>query len=219
MKLVLLGPPGAGKGTQANFIKEKFNIPQIATGDMLRAAVQAGTPLGLAAKKVMDQGELVQDELIIALVKERICSHDCRNGFLLDGFPRTIPQADALKAAGIHLDFVIEIAVPDEVIIERISGRRIHPGSGRTYHIRYQPPKIEGQDDLTHEPLIQREDDKEETVKKRLDTYHAQTELLVDYYASLAQSQEEDAPEYFRINGIGPVESIKAQILNVLGHS
>lgn len=216
MKLVLLGPPGAGKGTQANFIKEKFNIPQIATGDMLRAAVQAGTPLGQAAKKVMDQGGLVQDELIIALVKERISADDCQNGFLLDGFPRTLPQADALKAAGVYLDFVIEIHVPDEVIIERISGRRIHPSSGRTYHIRYQPPKREGQDDVTHEPLIQREDDKEETVKKRLSTYHEQTELLVDYYASLARSQEENAPQYIRINGIGSVEAIKDQILNAL---
>lgn len=216
MKFVLLGPPGAGKGTQANFIKEKFNIPQISTGDMLRAAVQAGTALGREAKKVMDQGGLVQDELIIALVKERISAEDCQKGFLFDGFPRTIPQAEALKAAGIYLDFVIQIDVPDELIIERMSGRRIHPGSGRTYHTRFNPPQVAGKDDVTHEPLIQREDDKEETVKKRLHTYHEQTEPLVSYYAALAQSQEKNVPKYFKINGVGSVESIKTQILNAL---
>jgi adenylate kinase len=217
MKLILLGAPGAGKGTQANFIKAKFNIPQISTGDMLRAAVKTGTPLGLEAKKIMDAGGLVRDDIIIGLVKERICEPDCINGFLFDGFPRTIPQADALKEAGITLDFVVEIAVPDEVIIERMSGRRMHPASGRTYHIRFNPPRVPDQDDITGEPLIQREDDKEETVKKRLDVYHEQTEILLDYYTKLAQSGEKNTPKYIKVMGVGPVESIRDQIFTALG--
>src|SRR6187402_2842288 len=182
MRLILLGPPGAGKGTQANFIREKFGIPQISTGDMLRAAVKAGTPLGVAAKKVMDSGALVGDDIIIGLVRERVTQPDCAKGFLFDGFPRTIPQADALKAAGVKLDHVLEIDVPFEAIVERMSGRRSHPASGRTYHVKFNPPKQEGKDDVTGEPLIQRDDDKEETVKKRLDVYVAQTKPLIDYY-------------------------------------
>src|SRR5256885_8305993 len=188
MRLILLGPPGAGKGTQAAFIRDKFGIPQISTGDMLRAAVKAGTPLGLAAKKVMDSGALVSDDIIIGLVKERITQPDCANGFLFDGFPRTIPQADAMKAAGVKLDYVLEIDVPPEAIVERMTGRRSHPASGRTYHVKFNPPKVEGQDDVTGEPLVQREDDKEETVKKRLDVYSSQTRPLVDYYR--ARSEE-----------------------------
>ena len=184
MKLILLGPPGAGKGTQAAFITEKFNIPQISTGDMLRAAVKAGSPMGLEAKKHMDSGGLVPDDVIIGLVKERISQADCANGFLFDGFPRTIPQADALKAANVSLDHVIEIDVDDKEIINRLSGRRVHPGSGRTYHIQFNPPKKEGKDDITGEDLIQRDDDKEETIKKRLEVYHEQTELLVGYYSA-----------------------------------
>ena len=182
MRLILIGPPGAGKGTQAAFIKEKFGIPQISTGDMLRAAVKAGTPLGLAAKEVMDKGQLVSDDIIIGLVKERLTQPDCANGFLFDGFPRTIPQAEALQAAGIPIDFVLEIAVPDEEIVTRMSGRRVDPVSGRTYHIKYNPPKVEGKDDITGDPLIQRDDDKEEVVLKRLSVYHAQTEALVKFY-------------------------------------
>lgn len=216
MKLVLLGPPGAGKGTQANFIKEKLAIPQISTGDMLRTAVKTQTPLGIEAQKIMDSGGLVRDDLIIALVKERITHADCKNGYLLDGFPRTLPQANALKTAGIHLDCVLEIAVPDEVIIERMSGRRIHLASGRTYHIRFNPPKVFGLDDLTAEPLTQRDDDQAETVKKRLQTYHEQTEILVEYYSSLAKSNEADAPKYIKILGVGTVETIKAQIEEAL---
>src|SRR2546425_8286223 len=196
MRVILLGAPGAGKGTQAAFICQRFGIPQISTGDMLRAAVKAGSPLGLAAKKVMDAGGLVSDDIIIGLVKERIAQPDCVNGFLFDGFPRTIPQADAMKAAGVKIDYVLEIDVPDEAIIERMSGRRAHVASGRTYHIKFNPPKVEGKDDLTGEDLIQRDDDKEETVKKRLSVYHEQTEVLVGYYGKWAESGQPGAPKY-----------------------
>ena len=209
MRLILLGAPGAGKGTQATFIKEKFGIPQISTGDMLRAAVKAGTPLGLAAKQVMDTGGLVSDDLIIGLVKDRLTQPDCANGYLFDGFPRTIPQADALKDAGVKLDYVLEIDVPDAAIIERMSGRRVHPGSGRTYHIKFNPPKVPDQDDVTGEPLIQRVDDQEATVTKRLSVYHEQTEVLVNYYTEWAESGLSGAPKYRRIAGVGPVESIR----------
>lgn len=209
MRLILLGAPGAGKGTQANFIKEKFNIPQISTGDMLRAAVKAGTPLGLEAKKVMDAGGLVSDDIIIGLVKDRLKQPDCANGYLFDGFPRTIPQAEAMKDAGVPIDYVLEIDVPDEAIIERMSGRRVHPASGRTYHVKYNPPKVAGKDDVTGEELVQRDDDKEETVKKRLDVYHNQTEVLVDYYNKWAQSGMPGAPKYRKISGVGPVETIR----------
>lgn len=216
MKLILLGAPGAGKGTQAAFICEKFGIPQISTGDMLRAAVKAGTELGLAAKKVMDSGGLVGDDLIIGLVKQRIAQPDCANGFLFDGFPRTIPQADAMKAANVNLDFVLEIDVPHSAIIERMSGRRSHPASGRSYHVKFNPPKIEGRDDLTGEDLILREDDKEETVKKRLDVYEAQTRPLVAYYSSWAMTGAADAPQYRRIEGIGSVDEITQRALRAL---
>ena len=209
MRLILLGAPGAGKGTQATFIKERFNIPQISTGDMLRAAVKAGTPLGIAAKKVMDAGGLVSDDIIIGLVKDRLTQSDCANGYLFDGFPRTIPQADALKEAGVQLDYVLEIDVPDAAIIERMSGRRVHPGSGRTYHVAFNPPKVAGHDDVTGEALIQRDDDKEETVMKRLSVYHEQTEVLVNYYTKWAQSGHAGAPQYRKIAGVGPVESIR----------
>lgn len=209
MRLILLGAPGAGKGTQATFIKEKYNIPQISTGDMLRAAVKAGTPLGIAAKKVMDAGGLVSDDIIIGLVKDRLNQPDCANGYLFDGFPRTIPQADALKDAGIAIDYVLEIDVPDEAIIERMSGRRVHPASGRTYHVKFNPPKVAGKDDATGEELIQRDDDKEETVKKRLLVYHDQTEVLVDYYTKWAQNGLPGAPKYRKIAGVGPVDAIR----------
>jgi len=209
MRLILLGAPGAGKGTQANFIKEKFNIPQISTGDMLRAAVKAGTPLGLEAKKVMDAGGLVSDDIIIGLVKDRLKQPDCANGYLFDGFPRTIPQADAMKDAGVSIDYVLEIDVPDEAIIDRMSGRRVHPNSGRTYHVKFNPPKVAGKDDVTGEELIQRDDDKEETVKKRLKVYHEQTEVLVDYYNQWARSGQAGAPKYRKIAGVGPVETIR----------
>ncbi len=209
MRLILLGAPGAGKGTQANFIKEKYNIPQISTGDMLRAAVKAGTPLGIAAKQVMDAGGLVSDDIIIGLVKDRLKQPDCANGYLFDGFPRTIPQADAMKDAGVAIDYVLEIDVPDEAIIERMSGRRVHPASGRTYHVKFNPPKVEGRDDLTGEELIQRDDDKEDTVKKRLSVYHDQTEVLVNYYNRWAQTGQAGAPKYRKIAGIGPVEVIR----------
>ncbi len=208
MRLILLGAPGAGKGTQATFICQKFKIPQISTGDMLRAAVKAGTPLGIEAKTVMASGALVSDELIINLVKERIAQADCAQGFLFDGFPRTIPQADAMKAAGVKLDYVLEIDVPFEAIIERMSGRRSHVASGRTYHLSYNPPKVAGLDDVTGEPLIQREDDKEETVRKRLDVYSAQTRPLVAYYSDWAKTDPGLAPEYRAISGIGSVEDI-----------
>jgi adenylate kinase len=209
MRLILLGAPGAGKGTQATFIKEKYNIPQISTGDMLRAAVKAGTPLGMAAKKVMDAGGLVSDDIIIGLVKDRLKQPDCANGYLFDGFPRTIPQADAMKDAGVTIDYVLEIDVPDEAIIERMSGRRVHPASGRTYHIKFNPPRAAGKDDATGEDLIQRDDDKEETVKKRLSVYHEQTEVLVDYYNNWAKSGRPGAPKYRKIAGVGPVETIR----------
>ena len=216
MRLILLGPPGAGKGTQATFIKEKFAIPQISTGDMLRAAVKAGTPLGLAAKKVMDSGALVSDDIIIGLVKERLTEPDCAHGYLFDGFPRTIPQADAMKDAGVGLDFVLEIDVPDADIVQRMSGRRVHIASGRTYHVKFNPPKAEGKDDVTGEALIQRVDDKEETVKTRLDVYHAQTKALVAYYSKWAASGDAKAPKYRRIPGVGAVDEIKARAFDAL---
>lgn len=216
MRLILLGAPGAGKGTQAAFICKKFGIPQISTGDMLRAAVKAGTPLGLQAKAVMESGGLVSDDLIINLVKERIAQADCAQGFLFDGFPRTIPQADAMKAAGVKLDYVLEIDVPFEAIIERMSGRRSHPASGRIYHVKFNPPKVDGKDDLTGEPLVQRDDDKEETVKKRLEVYSAQTRPLVDYYSTWAKTDAAAAPRYRAISGLGQVEEITARALAAL---
>ncbi|MEY3871646.1 MAG: adenylate kinase [Pseudomonadota bacterium] len=216
MRLILLGAPGAGKGTQATFICQKYSIPQISTGDMLRAAVKAGTQLGLEAKKVMDSGGLVSDDLIINLVKERIAQPDCAHGFLFDGFPRTIPQADAMKAAGVKLDFVLEIDVPFEAIIERMSGRRSHAASGRTYHVKYNPPKVEGLDDVTGEPLIQRDDDKEETVRKRLEVYSAQTRPLVDYYSQWARDDSANAPQYRAISGMGSVDEITSRAMGAL---
>jgi len=216
MRLILLGPPGAGKGTQASFITEKYGIPQISTGDMLRAAVKAQTPLGIEAKKVMDTGKLVSDEIIIGLVKDRLTQPDCANGYLFDGFPRTIPQADALKEAGVKLDYVVEIDVPSEAIIERMSGRRIHPESGRSYHIKFNPPKVEGKDDITGEPLIQRDDDKEETVRKRLDVYQEQTRPLVDYYSTWANQDPASAPRYVKVSGVGKVEEITQRISDAL---
>lgn len=216
MRLILLGAPGAGKGTQATFIKEKFNIPQISTGDMLRAAVKAGTALGLEAKKFMDAGGLVPDEVIIGLVKERIKDADCQAGFLFDGFPRTIPQAEAMKQAGVMIDYVVEIDVPDEAIVERMSGRRSHPASGRTYHLKFNPPKVEGKDDITGEDLVQREDDKEEVVKNRLNVYHAQTKQLVGYYSDWANSGVGGAPKYVKVNGIGDMNAIKDNIFKAL---
>lgn len=217
MKLILLGGPGAGKGTQAGYITERFSIPQISTGDMLRAAVKAGTPLGLEAKKVMDAGGLVSDDIILGLVKERITQPDCENGFLFDGFPRTIPQAEAMKNQGVKIDFVVEIAVDDDEIIKRMSGRRVHLASGRTYHVVFNPPKVEGKDDVTGEPLIQRDDDQEETVRKRLAVYHEQTEALVDYYAKWAEREPGQAPRYVRVDGIGGVEEIRDRIFAALG--
>ena len=216
MRLILLGPPGAGKGTQATFIKEKFAIPQISTGDMLRAAVKAGTPLGVAAKKVMDSGGLVSDDIIIGLVKDRLKEADCANGYLFDGFPRTIPQADAMKDAGVALDFVLEIDVPDSEIVMRMSGRRVHMASGRSYHVKFNPPKVAGKDDATGEDLIQRDDDREETVLKRLDVYHQQTKALVGYYTSWAQSGKPGAPQYRKIGGIGPVDEIRERAFAAL---
>lgn len=216
MRLILLGAPGAGKGTQATFICQKYGIPQISTGDMLRAAVKAGTPLGLQAKAVMDSGALVSDDIIIGLVKERITQPDCAGGFLFDGFPRTIPQAEAMKAAGVKLDYVLEIDVPFDAIIERMSGRRSHPASGRTYHVRFNPPKVEGKDDVTGEPLIQRNDDKEDTVKKRLEVYSSQTRPLVDYYSQWARSDAGSAPKYRAISGMGSVDEITARALQAL---
>ena len=216
MRLILLGAPGAGKGTQAAFICKRFGIPQISTGDMLRAAVKAGTPLGLAAKKVMDSGSLVSDDIIIGLVKERITMADCERGFLFDGFPRTIVQADAMKAAGVNLDYVLEIDVPDSSIVERMSGRRVHLASGRTYHVSFNPPRVPGIDDVTGEPLIQRIDDEEETVKKRLAVYAAQTRPLVEYYERWAASGDPAAPAYRKISGTGDVEAITARALAAL---
>ena len=216
MRLILLGAPGAGKGTQAAFICQQYGIPQISSGDMLRAAVKAGTPLGLQAKSVMESGGLVSDDLIINLVKERIAQPDCANGFLFDGFPRTIPQAEAMKAAGVKLDYVLEIDVPFDAIIERMSGRRSHPASGRTYHVKFNPPKAEGVDDVTGEPLVQRDDDKEDTVKKRLDVYTQQTRPLVDYYSQWAAKEPAAAPKYRKISGTGSVDDITARALQAL---
>ncbi len=212
----MLGGPGAGKGTQANYIKEHFGVPQISTGDMLRNAVKAGTELGIMAKKIMDAGGLVSDDIIINLVKERISQSDCTNGFLFDGFPRTIPQADAMKAAGVRIDYVVEIDVSDAEIVKRMSGRRVHPASGRTYHVDFNPPKNNDRDDVTDEPLIQREDDKEETVRKRLEVYHQQTEPLVDYYSDWSKNGESGAPRYIKITGIGTVEEIRDRIFSAL---
>ncbi|MBI5780748.1 MAG: adenylate kinase [Rhodocyclales bacterium] len=216
MRLILLGPPGAGKGTQATIIKEKFGIPQISTGDMLRAAVKAGTPLGLAAKKVMDEGGLVSDDIIIGLVRERLQQPDCQAGYLFDGFPRTIAQAEALKEGGIPLDYVLVVEVPDEEIIDRMSGRLVHPASGRTYHVRYNPPKVPGKDDVTGEPLVQRDDDREEVVRKRLAVYHEQTKPLIAYYETWAASGEPAAPKVRKVLGLGPVEEVTQRILQAL---
>jgi adenylate kinase len=214
--MILLGAPGAGKGTQAQYITEKYGIPQISTGDMLRAAVKAGTPLGIEAKKVMDAGGLVSDDIIIGLVKERIAESDCANGFLFDGFPRTIPQADALKDAGVALDAVVEIDVADEEIIKRMSGRRVHPGSGRTYHVVFNPPKTEGKDDVTGEDLVQREDDQEETVRARLNVYHDQTKPLIGYYRGWADEDASSAPKYIYVEGVGSVEQIRDRVFEGL---
>jgi adenylate kinase len=219
MKLILLGAPGAGKGTQANYIKEKFNIPQISTGDMLRAAVKAGTPLGVVAKKVMDAGGLISDDIIIGLVKERIKEADCSKGFLFDGFPRTIPQAQAIKDAGIQIDYVVEIDVADSEIIQRMSGRRVHLPSGRTYHVVFNPPKVKDKDDITGEELVQRPDDAEETVIKRLHVYHDQTKPLVDFYSKWQKSGEAKAPKCVKIPGVGKVEKIRDQVFAALGNS
>src|SRR5215831_5693169 len=216
MRLILLGPPGAGKGTQAGYIRETYKIPQISTGDMLRAAVKAGTPLGLAAKKVMDAGTLVSDEIIIGLVKDRLSGADCERGYLFDGFPRTIPQAEAMKHAGVPIDYVLEIEVPDATIVERMSGRRCHLPSGRTYHLKYNPPKVAGRDDLTGEPLIQRDDDREDTVRNRLAVYHAQTEPLVAYYNQWAAGGEPGAPKCRKVDGTGSVEATRQACLAAL---
>ena len=217
MRLILLGPPGAGKGTQAGFIRERFHIPQISTGDMLRATVKAGTPLGRAAKEVMDAGELVSDDIIIGLVRERLKGSDCSNGYLFDGFPRTLPQAQAMRDSGIDLDYVLEIDVGPEEIIQRLSGRRVHPASGRTYHVKFSPPKTPGKDDLTAEPLIQRDDDTEETVRNRLKVYQQQTRPLVDYYSRWAAQGDARAPQFRRISGLGSVTEIRDRILTALG--
>ncbi|MDZ7854052.1 MAG: adenylate kinase [Halomonas sp.] len=216
MRLILLGAPGAGKGTQAQFICERFDIPQISTGDMLRAAVNEGTDLGLKVKEIMNSGGLVSDDIIIALVKERISQPDCANGFLFDGFPRTIPQAQAMKDAEVKIDHVLEIAVDDEEIVQRLAGRRVHPGSGRVYHVEYQPPKEEGKDDVTGEALIQRDDDRESTVRNRLAVYHEQTAPLVDYYRQWAKEDPEAAPEYHRVEGVGSIDDITAQVIEAL---
>ncbi len=216
MRLILLGPPGAGKGTQAAFLTQHFGIPQISTGDMLRAAVKAGTPLGIEAKKVMDAGGLVSDEIIIGLVQDRLKQSDCANGYLFDGFPRTIPQADALKSAGVKLDYVVEIEVPEEDIIERMSGRRVHQPSGRSYHVRFNPPKTEGKDDVTGEDLVQRDDDREETVRHRLSVYREQTRPLVDYYSAWAQQDPAAAPKYRKISGVGAVDEIKSRLFEAV---
>ncbi|MCB1869104.1 MAG: adenylate kinase [Gammaproteobacteria bacterium] len=217
MRVILLGGPGAGKGTQANYIKEKYSIPQISTGDMLRAHVKSGSELGVAAKKIMDEGGLVSDDIIMGMVKERIKESDCKNGFLFDGFPRTIPQAEALTAAGVRIDAVVEIDVPDQEIITRMAGRRVHLASGRTYHVTFNPPKVADKDDVTGEPLIQRDDDKEETVKARLKVYHDQTEPLVNFYSNWAASGDSDAPKYHKIPGVGGVNDIRDAIFAALG--
>jgi len=216
MRLILLGPPGAGKGTQATFIKEAYGIPQISTGDMLRTAVKAGTPLGLAARKVMDTGGLVSDDIIVALVLDRLRAPDCGNGYLFDGFPRTIPQAEAMRNANVPIDYVLEIDVPDSAIIERMSGRRVHPASGRTYHVKFNPPKVPGKDDVTGENLIQRDDDKEETVRNRLAVYHAQTEPLIAYYAQWGATGDARAPKYRKVDGLGGVEQVRDASLAAL---
>jgi len=217
MRVILLGGPGAGKGTQAAFITRRYEIPQVSTGDMLRAAIQAGTPLGRAAKAVIDRGDLVSDEVIIGLVKERIAKPDCAKGFLFDGFPRTIPQAEAMKSARVPIEHVVEISVPDSMIVERMSGRWSHVPSGRTYHVKFNPPKVAGRDDVTGEPLTQREDDKEETVRNRLDVYHRQTEPLVDYYGKWAATGDARAPRYHRVDGLGTVEQVRDRIFGELG--
>jgi adenylate kinase len=216
MRLIVLGAPGAGKGTQAQFIREKYGIPQISTGDMLRAAIKAGTPLGIAAKKVMDAGCLVSDEIIIGLVKERLQQDDCRAGYLFDGFPRTLPQAEAMKAEGMGIDFVLEIDVADSEIIERMSGRRVHPASGRTYHLKFNPPKVAGKDDVTGEDLIQRDDDQEETVKKRLQVYHSQTVPLIEYYQQWSATGDPLAPKCRKISGVGSIDQIKQAAFDAL---
>jgi adenylate kinase len=216
MRVILLGPPGAGKGTQARHISDRFGIPQISTGDMLRAAVKAGTPLGLAAKQVMDSGQLVSDDIVVGLVKERLPAPDCARGYLFDGFPRTVAQAEAMKTAGVPLDYVLEIDVPDDAIIARMSGRWVHPPSGRSYHVTFNPPKAAGRDDVTGEPLVQREDDKEETVRKRLGVYHAQTKALVDYYARWGSNGDVRAPKYRKISGVGSVGEIRDRALAAL---
>ena len=217
MRLILLGPPGAGKGTQAGFIMQRFGIPQISTGDMLRAAASAGTPLGLEAKKMMDRGQLVPDDIVIGLVKERLEQPDCARGYLFDGFPRTLPQAEAMRAAGVPIDFVLEIDVPDEEIVARMSGRRVHPASGRSYHVKFNPPRVAGRDDLTGEPLVLRDDDREETVRRRLEVYKAQTRPLVEYYSAWSASGDPRAPGCRRISGSGGVEQIRARALAALG--
>ncbi|MEF8793136.1 adenylate kinase [Thiohalorhabdus sp.] len=216
MRIILMGPPGAGKGTQAQYICERYGIPQISTGDMLRAAVKEGTELGKQAKAIMDEGGLVSDDIIMGLIKDRLAQPDCANGFLLDGFPRTIAQADGLNDAGVGIDAVVEIQVPDEEIVRRLAGRRVHPDSGRTYHVEFNPPKEEGKDDVTGEPLIQRDDDQEETIRKRLGTYHDQTQPLVEYYSQRAESGDPNAPKYVRVDGQGDVEAIREQIFKGL---
>ena len=217
MKLILLGAPGAGKGTQANYVKEKYGSPQISTGDMLRAAVKAGTPLGIEAKKIMDAGGLVSDDIIMGLIKERLTQPDCAQGYLFDGFPRTIPQAEAMKKLGIDVDYVVEVDVPDEEIVKRMSGRRVHLASGRTYHVVFNPPKVAGKDDATGEDLIQRADDAEETVKKRLEVYHSQTKPLVNFYTQWAKSGAAGAPKYVQVAGVGKVDAIRDQVFAALG--
>ena len=217
MRVILLGPPGAGKGTQAGFICARYSIPQISTGDMLRAAVRAGTPLGLAAKRAMDAGELVSDEIIVGLVEERMKQPDCENGYLLDGFPRTIAQAEAMRTAGLLVDVLLEIEVPDADIIERMSGRRLHLPSGRTYHIRFNPPKVAGRDDITGEPLIQREDDREDVVRNRLQVYHSQTRAVVEYFRNWAANGEPGAPVYRRVNGVRSVDEVRQRVFDALG--
>jgi adenylate kinase len=217
MRLILLGAPGAGKGTQAKFITEKYGIPQISTGDMLRAAVKAGTPLGLEAKKIMDAGGLVSDDIIMGLIQERLKQPDCAKGYLLDGFPRTIPQAEAMRRLGIDVDYVIDVEVPDEEIIKRMSGRRVHLPSGRTYHVIFNPPKVPGKDDITGEDLIQRDDDKEETVRRRLAVYHEQTKPLWDFYTRWAATGDPRAPKCVRVSGVGPVEEVRDAIFRALG--